>query len=83
MDVSGHKSKKIWLDKGSDQSGLNFLQNCFYISIFVSGHKSWLQDNDIGNYSTNNEENCCYWKIYWNLKEQNLQINDFSVEKCL
>ena len=35
--------------------------------------KSWLQDNNIEMYSTYNEKKiCCCWKIYYNLKEQNL-----------
>ena len=38
---SNRKPNKIWVDKGSD-----FYNNCF---------KKWLQDNDIGMYSTYNE----------------------------
>ena len=47
--------------------------------------KSWLEKNDTEMQSTHNEGKsavterftrslkiCCYWKIYYNLKEQNL-----------
>ena len=41
LDKSGHKSSKIWVDKGSE--------------FYNRSMKLWFQDNDIEMYSTHNE----------------------------
>ena len=41
LNQSGHKPKKIWVDKGSEFYNISF--------------KKWLKDNGIEMYSTNNE----------------------------
>ena len=41
LDKSGHKTNKIWVDKGSE--------------FYNRSMKSWLQDNNIGMYLTHNE----------------------------
>ena len=42
--------------------------------------KSWLQDNDIVMYSTHNERKSI---VAENFKEQNLQIHDLNIKKCV
>ena len=41
LDESNHKPNKLWVDRGSE--------------FYNKSMKSWLQDNNINIYSTNNE----------------------------
>ena len=42
--------------------------------------KSWLEDNNIEMHSTHNERKSVFAEIF---KEQNLQVYDFSIKKCV
>ena len=68
---SGRKPNKIWIDKGSE----------FYNRSF----KKWLKDNDIEMYSIHNDVKSVVTErlLLPNFKNQNLQIHDFNIKKCV
>ena len=45
--------------------------------------KSWLQDNDIKIYSTHNERKSLVGERFIRTLEQNLQVYDFNIKKCV
>ena len=45
--------------------------------------KSWLEKNAIEMYSAHNKEKSVVAERFINLQEQNLQIHDFSIKKCV
>ena len=62
LDKSGCKPNKKWVDKGSEFCNRSM--------------KSWLQDNDLEIYSTN-EGKSVKEKFYKNMKEQNNKIYNY------
>ena len=51
---------------------------------YNNSFKKWLQENDIVMYSTYNEgKSVAAERFISTLKEQNLQIHDFNIKKCL
>ena len=69
LDESGRKPNKIWVDQVSE--------------FYNTSVKLWLKKNDIEMYSANNEgKSVAAERIIRNLKN-NLQVYDFSINKCL
>ena len=70
LKESARKPQKIWVDKGSE--------------FYNSHSKKWLKDNSIEMYSTHNEGKSVVTERFIRTnKEQDLQIHDFNIKKCV
>ena len=70
LKKSNRKPNKIWVLKGSE--------------FYNRSMKSWLEKNDIEIYSTHNEgKSIVAERFIRDNKEQDLQIHDFNIKKCI
>ena len=70
LDESGHKPYKIWVDKGSE--------------FYNRPMKSWLKDNGIEIYSTNNEgKSVVTERFIITLKNKIYKYITFNIKKCV